>query len=285
MAGDGTETLQYSYNYSYGNPIFEAYGYYSAYWSDNDGDGISETFTEYGYTSGLSVKNVTVGNAYSSLVEGAEADLEIVDLTAESAAGYGIYASWRHYTPQVEIEGISIGSTAYAGLYLDANTPTAGYALISDVELSSTGGDGVNLSGFSEWSVSDLTVADAVGYGFYADGSYAYYDYAANPATYVYGTLEPIGSLEEVLISSATYSGIAVSSGSLLLESSSVSGGDGTGVSLSSLDAWVEDNAFINNAAYGMTCSDVSFAYCGSNDLSGNTSGEHSDCSDDCVVF
>ncbi len=283
VAADGTETLQYSYSYSYGNPVFEAYGYYYGYWTDTDGDGIPDSFTESGYPSGISLKNVTVGNAYGSVVEGSEAELEIVDLTAESAGGYGVYAYWGHYAPTVEIEGVDFGSTTYTAVHLDANTADAGYALLSDIEVDVAGGSGVYMTGFADWAVTELSVLDAASYGFYADGSYGYTDYSTPSSTYVYGTLDSSGSLEEVLVSSATLAGVSVTNGSLLLESSSVSGGDASGVSLGSLTAWVEDNAFVGNATYGMTCSEVTFDYCGSTDLSGNTSGETDGCGDACV--
>jgi hypothetical protein len=283
VAADGTETLQYSYTGSYGNPVFESYGYYYGSWSDTDGDGVADTFTEYGYPSGLTLSNVTVGSAYSSLVEGSEAELELTDVTAESVGGYGIYAYWNHYAPQVEVDGVSIGSTTYAGVQLSANTADAGYALLSDISIDVAGGTGLYLTGFAEWSVSDVTLLDVGGYGLYANGSYSYYDYATS--TSVSGTYSPVGSVEDFLVSSASDVGLALTDGSVLIEGTSVSGGNASGVTLSSLSAWVEDNAFINNAGFGMSCSNVTFEFCGSTDLSGNTSGEHNGCSDDCVAF
>lgn len=284
VAADGTETLQYSYSYSYGNPVFEAYGYYYGYWSDSDGDGISETYTEYGYASSLSLKNVTVGNAYSSVVEASEGELEIVDLKAESAGGYGVYAYWGHFAPSVEIEGVEIGTTTYTGLHLDANSPDAGYALLSDIEFDVAGGSGVYITGFSDWSVSELSVLDAASYGFYADGSYGYTDYTTTPSsTYVAGTVDSVGSLEDVLVTSATMAGVSVTNGSVLVESSSASGGDASGLSLTSVSAWVEDSAFTGNVGYGMSCSEATFEYCGGTDLSGNTSGETDGCGDACL--
>ncbi len=283
VAADGTETLNYSYEASYGNPVFESYGYYYGYWSDTDADGIADTYTETALPSGMSLKNVSVGNAYSTVVQGQEATLEIVDLSVESSGGYGLYAYWGHYAPELEIEGMDIGSTAYAGIQLDANSADAGYALLTDVEIGVAGGAGVSLTGFAEWAVSELSVLDAGSHGFYATGENSYYDSATS--TWMTTPLEHIGSLQDSVIVGATLEGVYVQNGTFLLEGVNVSSADTHGVTLGSLTAWVEDNALTGNNGYGMACSSVVFSYCGANDLSGNTAGEHDGCSDDCVVF
>lgn len=282
IASDGTETLQYSYSYSYGQPVFRAYGYHYGYWSDTDGDGVSDTYTEYGYSSGLSLTNVNVESAYETVVEASEGALDISDLTVSEAGSYGVYASWSYYAPEVEIAGLDLGSTASAGVWLDANTADAGYAELSDVTIDVSGGAGVQVTGFAEVTLDGVEVIDAAGYGVYTSGEFSYYDYETS--TTVSGSLEPLVELTDVVVSGSTYDGITITNGTPVLDTCSAASGDSNGLTLTSTTAEVVDSSFTGNAGYGMQCVSTTLSVCSGNVLDGNTAGAHLDCSDDCTL-
>lgn len=280
---EGTETEIYSYSYSYGQPVFRAYGYYSGYWSDDDGDGISETFNESGYAAGMVLSNVQVGESYANLLEGSEAALEIVDLTAETVGGYGVQASWSHYAPEVEIEGLDFGSVVYSGIYLAGNTEEAGYAAVSDVNIDQVGsGAGVWITGFAEWTLESVTILDSAGYGVYSTGAYSYYDYATS--TSVSGTIEPASELFGVVVEGATMDAISITNGTPVIDRSTASAGAASGLVLTSTTAEVLDSQFTGNGEYGMECVTTVLSACSGNLLDGNLSGTHLDCSDDCTL-
>ncbi|MSQ00486.1 MAG: hypothetical protein EXR71_01170 [Myxococcales bacterium] len=283
VAADGTETESYSYSYSYGQPVFRAYGYYSAYWSDADGDGVNDTFTEYGYPSGMTINNVRVEEAYDTLLEGSEAALEVTDLTAGNVAGYGIYATWSHYAPEVELDGVEIASVLYSGIHLAGNTQEAGYASVSDVSLDQVGiGAGVWITGFAEWTLEDVTILDSAGYGVYSTGDYSYYDYETS--TSVYGTIEPVSELFGVVIGAATLDGISITNGTPIIDRSEASDGAASGLVLTGTTAEVVDSVFTVNGEYGMECVTTILATCSGNVIDSNLSGPHLDCTDDCML-
>lgn len=281
IAPDGTETLQYSGTSTYGQPAFEAYGYHYAYWSDTDGDGVNDTYTDYSYPSGLSLKNVSVESTYGSLIEATEGALELVDVTVGDVGGYAVYDYWSYFAPEVEIEGLSVGSSAYTALEFDGNTADLGYVDISDVEIEVTTGSGLRVTGIDTVSVSGFSVLDADNDGVYVGGDYSYYDY--DTSTYISGTLAPLIELSGVEIFGAGSSGIELEDGTPYVEACVAEGGDGTGLVLTDTTAEVESSEFSYNTSYGMECNNTTLNVCMGNLLDGNTAGTHLGCSDECT--
>ena len=279
IAADGTEVVGYSYAYSYGQQAFYAYGSYSVYDSDLDGVAESETLI----AAGLKLENISIGAAIGGVVSGYNASIEITDVQVESASGNAVYGYWAGGAPEVEIDGLEIAEVTGSGIALSAYTKDDGYALLSDIAFDTVSGTAVSITGFSEWSMEDVSIVDAGGYGVTSNGSYSYImDYSTY--TYVYGTREPLVSISGVEIDGATYDAFAITNGIVSIDSSAGMGGDADGVTLDSVSASITNNIFAVNVGYGMTCSNTVLDVCSGNDLSANTRGTHLDCSDDCSL-
>ena len=276
------DVLDYEYSYSYSNSTFVAYGNYYGYWSDSDGDGVDDTYTDSSVESDLKLENVTMGTTLSTAVSVSNTALELTDVTIENSGGYGVYAYSYGMPPQVEIDGLTIGQSTYNAVYLVGNATDAGYAIVSDVEITESGGTGLYLSGFAEWSVDDVSVLSATGYGVAASASYSFYDYYLE--TSVAGVLDAVGILDGVEVNLATYDGVRVDGGTVSVTNTVSSGGSGDGLGLGDVTADVQGNSFPGNAEYGMSCSNVVLSACAGNDLSGNTLGTHDGCDDACGI-
>lgn len=269
-----------SYSYSYGQSAFRGYGYYYGYWSDTDGDGVSDTYTESGEQSVLKLEDIEIGSSYSNAVDGYDATLEIDGLEVGSSGGYGIYAYWNAYVPELQVSGATIGSTTSDAIYAASASTESGVIVIDGATIDVAGGSGVSITGFGDVSLSGVTIGDATSYGVYVSGEYSGYDYRTS--TYISGVRSGETTLSEVLVTSATLDGISLNDGSATVSTSSATAGGGDGLALSDLTATVTGNTFTGNDSYGMYCYATVLSACASNDLTGNTAGTHDGCDDTC---
>ncbi len=274
--------LDYEYTGSYATSVFSGYGNYYGYWTDDDGDGTYDTYADSSTEASLKLEDVTVGTAVGSVVSVNNVSLEIAGLSIESTAGYGVYNYGYGLPPQIEIDGLSVGQSAYNAVYLDWSSTDQGYVSLSDIEVLVSGGTGVTLSGFHDWVMEDVSVVDASGYGVYVDHDYSFYDYYQQAS--VSGTVDGLGLVDGVEVSASTSDGVYIDGGTVTLVNSISTLNTGNGLSLSDATADVQGNAFGANGGYGMNCSNVSLTACATNDLSDNTLGPVYDCDEACGI-
>ncbi len=274
--------LDYEYTGSYATSLFSGYGSYYGYWTDDDGDGTYDTYTDSSTEASLKLEDVTVGTAVGSVVSVNNVALEIAGLSIETTAGYGVYDYGYGLPPQIEIDGLSVGQSTYNAVYLDWSSTDQGYVSLSDIDILVSGGTGVTLSGFHDWLLEDVNVVDASGYGIYVDHDYSFYDYYQG--TSVSGTAEGVGLVDGVEVSASTSDGLYIDGGTVTIVDAISTLNTGNGLSLSDTTADVQGNAFGANEGYGMSCSNVSFTACAGNDLSDNTLGPVYDCDEACGI-
>lgn len=274
------EELMYSGTSTYAKPLFQAYGYYSGYYSDSDGDGIAETYTTYGEEAELSLEDIEVQRAYGPVASTQNGSLEISNLSVETALDYGIYAYWDHYVPALQLEDVYFGSTGRDAIYVVANTADEGGLVVEGLTVDVATGAGIYATGMADVLLESVTITDSSEEGIYIAGDFSSYDYATSTSTVGVRAVET--TLSEVSVLGADLDGIVLSDGIASVSVSQATGGLGDGLALVDTAASITGNILTGNAFYGMSCSNVVLDACATNTLSDNTLGTHDGCDDAC---
>lgn len=270
------------------------------------------------YVSGLTVGATTSTAFY---LEGREMSgagtVELSDVDVESSAGDGVYVSamgevslsdvsfgpvsgdgvellsisyWYYYdstsgsyiyddvdgATELTLEGVDFESVGGYGL-----TVKGGSTSLTDVTVGATGSGGFLGAGMDSLTMDTVSFTSPVGDGVSSGDGYTYYSYASSSTVPVISS--PVVSLTDVTVATASGSAFAFSGGAVTLSGVSGTGSTDNGLDLDGVTATVTGNTLSSNGGYGMTCTeDVVLASCSGNDLTNNTLGTHSGCSDSC---
>jgi hypothetical protein len=246
-----------SYSSQSSSSVFYAYGYYY-----DDGTTITEE------TAALSLRDVTVTSAYSSLIYASDASLDVAGLEAGTVGGSILNGYWYGIAPDVEIDGLTAGTVASSGVTL-YNYPVSDYGsvVLSDLQVDSVGGDGVSAT-----AIGDLTVRNATFDTVYGAGvstvarSYDYYYDYADDGTYLGTVYVDLDAATEVTIDgltlgSASGNGVSLSGGSATIAGLAATGVSGSGIDAQGLTTLVVSGSTITAPGRAGVTSTGSYSY------------------------
>lgn len=294
------DVLDYEYTYESSYSAFYAAG---SYYSYDDGTGNIVTVAN---PAGIRLTDVELGDTAAGVVSVNDARLEVSgvhagklggDVAEASSYAYGVYSYSDGAPSEVIVNDLTATSVTGSAFYLYNSYPIEGYIDISDVDFGAVGyagssADAFQMTGNASYTISNATFADVDGSGLTNDGDYYYYDYVTS--SYVYDVNTTVAIVDGLNVTSAGEDGISFAEGDLVLTNSTVSAGLGDGVYLNGASvssstgetipasASITGNILTGNAGYGMLCADVTLTDCSGNDLTGNTLGDQSGCSETC---
>ncbi len=342
------DVLQYAYSYNNSSTVFYASG----------GPGslsLTDVTVDEAYTTllsvydcGLEIDNLQAGTVGGYVVSGSWSsvapDVSVDGLTADSVASYGFYLYNSYVTNfgEVALSNVALGSVAYYGVYaaaigeltledvslgdvsgtavqtasqtytytydagtasyiysdVDADTVVSidtldvasastgglslqgGRAVLTGITIGSTPGTGIALSGLTEFTLSDSTIASAGGDGVTSTDAYSYYSYDASAMAVSDG--DTVATIRGTTVTDAGGSAFSFDGGTTNIRGASGTGAGGSGLDLSNTTADIQANTFTGNTGYGMTCATVTLSACATNLLTENVLGTQLDCAESC---
>lgn len=226
-ASDPTE-VTYSYDYENGDAndygssytstsssyVFYAYGSYY-----DDGSSIVEQ------PGGLTLSDVTVDQAASTVVGLYNAALDISGFAVGSAGSGFLYGSWEYYAPDVEIESLSLGAVGGGAFYVSNSSPNYGSVYLSDVNVESSAGDGIAATAIGALSLTNVSFDSVAGDGVATISRTLDYTYEyADDGTYLGTTYTDLDAATELTIDGLTIGAAGENGLSLQGGSASITG-------------------------------------------------------------
>ncbi|MDP2306401.1 MAG: right-handed parallel beta-helix repeat-containing protein [Pseudomonadota bacterium] len=232
---DDASDFSGSYTTQTASTVFYASGYYY-----DDGTTITEE------SAALTLRDVSVTSAYSSVIYASDASIDVSGLEVGSTGGAILNGYWSGIAPDVEIDGLTAGAVASSAVTL-SNAPVTdfGSVSLSDFHVESTGGSGVTASSIGALTLTDVTFGDVSGTGVstVARSNDYYYDYD-DDGTYLGIVYVDFDAATEVTIDglsigSASGNGLSFQGGSAAISGFTASGVSGNGIDAKGLTALV----------------------------------------------
>lgn len=246
-----------SYSSQSAASVFYAYGYYY-----DDGTTITEE------NASLTLRDVTVSSAYSTLLSVSDASLDVSGLEAGSVGGSALSGYWYGIAPDVEIDGLTAGTVASSAVSL-YNYPVSdfGSVVLADVHVDTASGDGVSATAIGELTITGSTFGSVSGSAVSTVArSYDYYYDYADDGTYLGTVYVDLDASTEVTVDGLTIGAASRDGLSLVGGSASVSGLAASGVSGNGIDATglsslvVRDSTVTAPGGFGVYSADT-YAY------------------------
>ncbi len=225
------------------------------------GISLSSTYAGEGIAAFSGVSMASVGG--DAVAASGFAAVDVADFQVESASGAALRATATSYANAVTVTGADIGTTTGDGITL------LGGSLVLSDSLMGTTSNCVGAYGATSVDISVLTCDTASGYGLLVSDTASGRD------------ADTTSIVDDVTVGHAP-TALAFVGGTASVTNSTANASGAAGLSLTGSRATVTGNAFTGQSGYGMVCADTTLDTCSGNDLSGNTSGAHSGCSDTC---
>jgi hypothetical protein len=280
-----------------GSVIYDVYGYADVenvtvgtarstevtytYYTDGEvssvstGESYGPTFEAVGYTgypAGITISGVDVVAPYYMLADISDATAAIYDLTsgpigADIGYGYGIYGTWDYSAPEIEVDGLSIESSAGYGFYLNNSSPDVGYVSIANADVGSTS-TGFSQSGLPAFTLADSTFGPASYQGLVSEAVVNVYD--SSLGAYTAQDFATAAELSNVTFASGSSGGLSFEGGSLtadgvILGGTMADGSTGTfggdGISLGGLTSASLSNVQVSGTSGDGIAIDDTFSF------------------------
>lgn len=236
--------LQYSYTGTTTSYLFTTSGYYY-----DDGTSVTEQ------PGSLSLTDVTVGSANSTVLYAYEASLDVENLSVDEFTGdyaYAVYLYNYSMATDTEMAGVTFPDGAYYGIYAYNYSGQGGTIALDGFDIGSTTYYSIYAYGLSELTVSDATFGTS---GSTAITSVGLFDYSGIL------DLETVVTLEDVSLTGAGGDGVALTGGSLEATGLAFSGVSGDHISSYAASAISVTDSTFEGGQTGLSVEDSQSIY------------------------